>query len=198
MVESIGVSLGWNCHSAIFGVSAGLRLEKVNGYTTCPFDETLTNYEGVVACIQDDFKHFMDIELIDTAENSEYMANETVLYNPWYKFIFNHESPGHANLWKTQKWTGGKGHYITNNYEKFRERYTRRINNFRNSLTSGKHINFIITKEDPNFDELHTALRLAYPSLSYTINHLALERDKEHYYSHLALMHCDISDKSKI
>ena len=191
-MQQIGISLGWNCYAASHGVSIGLRSTKADGYNTCPFDEALTNYDGLVACIRDDFKHFMDLELIDTPEDSPYMPNETLIYNPQYKFIFNHESPGHANLWKTQPWTGGKGHYINNNYAKFKERYARRIKHFRDYLKSGKHIDFIITREAANLCELEVALQEKYPDLNYTIHRLDLELGKEHYYEHLRLMQADV------
>ncbi len=191
MTESIGISLGWNCYSASHSVSIGLRSTKADGYNTCPFDEALTNYDGVIACIRDDFKHFMDVELIDTPDDSQYMSNETILYNPHYKFIFNHESPGHANLWKTQQWAGGRAHYITDNYMLFKERYSRRIRNFRDYLNSGKHIDFIVTKEDENIDKLDLVLRERYPDLKYTIHRFDLELGKEHYYEHLRLMGCN-------
>ena len=187
-MESVGISLGWNCHSASYGASNGLRSTKANVYTTCPFDEAITNYEGVIACIRDDFKDFMEVELLETPDNIPYMSNETLIYNRKYKFIFNHESPGHANLWESQKWTGGKYHYVANKYEKFIERYTRRITNFRNYLNSGNHIRFIITKEHANVDKLHEVLQDKHPALNYTIHRLDLEQGVNHYYSHLKLM----------
>jgi hypothetical protein len=188
MKQSIGISLGWNCYSASHGVRTGLRSTKADGYTTCPFDEAISNYEGVVRCIRDDFKHFMHLKLIEVPEDSPYMANETLIYNPHYKFIFNHESPGHANLWKTQEWVGGKAHYIKDDYMLFKERYTRRIRNFRDYLNSGKHIDFIITKEHADFHELESLLKDKYPNLMYTIHRLDLELGKDHYYAHLNLM----------
>ena len=36
---SEGISLGWNCESANYGVANGIRSTKQNGYKTCPFDE---------------------------------------------------------------------------------------------------------------------------------------------------------------
>ena len=188
MQESIGISLGWNCYSASHGVRAGLRSTKAGGYTTCPFDAALTNYHGIVQCIRDDFKHFMDLALIELPGDSPYMAGETVIYNPHYNFIFNHESPGHANLWKTQEWTGGKAHYINDDYMLFKERYTRRIRHFRDYLSSGKHIDFIITKEDTDLRELESVLQEKHPSLTYTMHHIGLEHGKDHYYAHLSLM----------
>lgn len=189
-MESIGISLGWNCHSASYGVSTGLRSTKANGYKTCPFDEALTNYEGVVACIADDFKHFMELELIDISGDSPYMANETLIYNPRYRFIFNHESPGHGNLWETQSWSGGKEHYIKNEFKLFKERYTRRIQAFRDYLSSGQHINFIICRDVDTSRELELILQDKYPVLKYTIHYTSLQDGRDHYYKHLTLMRC--------
>jgi len=189
-----GISLGWNCYSASYAVSIGLRTTKADGYTTCPFDEALTNYNGIVECIQDDFSKFLDVELIETPDDSPYMANELVIYNPYYKFIFNHESPGHGNLWEKQRWSGGKNHYIENEFKLFKERYSRRITHFRNYLTSGDHVNFILTKHDPSVEKLDMALRKTYPDLKYTIHRFDLNLGESHYYAHLKLMGCDISD----
>ena len=189
-MEGIGISLGWNCHSASYGVSTGLRSTKANGYKTCPFDEALTNYEGVIACIADDFKHFMDLELINIPDDSPYMANETLIYNAKYRFIFNHESPGHGKLWETQSWPGGEAHYIKNEFKLFKERYTRRIQNFRDYLSSGQHINFIICKDVNTTSELDVVLREKYPALRYTTHHVGLQQGGDHYYKHLTLMRC--------
>jgi len=187
-MQQIGISLGWNCYAASHGVSIGLRSTKADGYNTCPFDEALTNYDGLVACIRDDFKHFMDLELIDTPEDSPYMPNETLIYNPQYKFIFNHESPGHGNLWETQSWPGGRYHYIRDGFKLFKERYNRRILNFKNYLNSGQHIDFIISKEGNSLTELDAVLQEKYPNLKYTIHLLDLQYGIDHYHSHLKLM----------
>lgn len=56
----IGISLGWNCHSSMAGVADGIRLKKEDGYKTCPFDTMISNFDGVVECIKDDFAYFTD------------------------------------------------------------------------------------------------------------------------------------------
>jgi hypothetical protein len=187
---TIGISLGWNCYSAMHSVDCGDRDRKSEGYKTCPFDMCLTNYSGIVKCIRDDFKEFMDVEISEIPENANYMAEDTVIYNKHYNFIFNHESPHHKNLWITEKWEGGKGHFADNKFKKFIERYTNRIDNFRNYLQSGEKILFIITKENQNLSELHNALRERYPNLYYSIKRLDLEQGTYHYYSHLDIMGC--------
>ena len=112
MCESI--SLGWNCGSANYGVSSGIRSTKKNGYNTSPFDEMITNYEGIIQCINDDFEYLCDtkyLELIKISETSGLLNTngngDYIIYNNKYKFMFNHESPGHANLYITQNWKNG-------------------------------------------------------------------------------------------
>ena len=109
---SEGISLGWNCNSAIVGVSTCLRKTKQNGYKTCPFDEMISNYKGIIECIKDDFKFLCDIKYLKLIKIRE----EYMIYNIKYNFIFNHESPGHANLFISQKWAKGINHYIMNDY----------------------------------------------------------------------------------
>jgi len=59
-MKSVGISLGWNCEGASRSVDMGIRGIRANGYTTCPFDEMLTNYEGLILCLKEDFKYFCD------------------------------------------------------------------------------------------------------------------------------------------
>lgn len=174
---SVGISLGWNCSSATRGVDLGIRQRKINGYKTCPFDEMNSNYEGVVKCIQNDFEGFTDpeyLELIQIPSTANYHKNDTLIYNKKYKFLFNHESPGHANLYITQCWEGGINHFIDNNYAKFKERYERRIENFRNYLNSGNQIQFLLTKPDTDYTKLITVLDSHYPQLNYSILHFSV------------------------
>lgn len=166
----IGISLGMKCDSAVWGVSNGLRKTKEKGYKTCPFDEMLSNYPGLVECLKDDFKYFCDtkyLTLLDT-------PNGPFIYNTKYRFVFNHESPGHADLHVLQKWPEGKNHFINNNYFHFIERYTRRIQNFRNYLKNPNHyISFILQRYNTyqiNLTELRDALKIHYPNLRYYIH----------------------------
>lgn len=157
----IGISLGHNCFSASHGVYIGLRGRKADGYTTCPFDEMNSTYEGVVECLKDDFKYFTDtryLKLVHRPSTCKYYPNETLVYNTKYGFIFNHESPGHADLYRIQSWTGGMNHFIENDFAKFRERYDRRIENFRNYIRSGEHIQFLITAPQGDLSELRNVL----------------------------------------
>jgi hypothetical protein len=60
-MQKIAISLGWNCNSAIYGVENSIRKTKKEGYLTCPFDEMVTNYKGIIECIKDDFEFLCDI-----------------------------------------------------------------------------------------------------------------------------------------
>lgn len=174
----VGISLGWNCYSAVQGVGRGYRPSKAQGYKTCPFDEMLTNYEGIVDCINDGLDPLIQLDhlrIVRISADASHCANDDLIQNSKYKFFFNHESPGHANLYVSQNWSGGKDHYVANDYEKFRERYGRRIQNFKNYCTSGDHVNFLITRFDAPMPELHDAISHQWPNLSYSIVRLDLE-----------------------
>jgi len=182
----IGISIGWNCHSAVKGVEMCVRSKKSEGYNTCPFDEAITNYDGIVNCINDDFKYFYDLELIKVSDENKYCTGDILIRNVKYNFIFNHESPGHANLWQTQGWEGGKEHYINNEYDKFKQRYNKRIDNFRRYLNSGEEIIFILTVPLPfNTYNLENVLKEKYPNLTYNILKLDLEMGEKHYINQL-------------
>jgi hypothetical protein len=189
---AVGISLGWNCYPASWAVDKGIREKKAVGYMTCPFDECITNYDGILLCIQEDFKHFFDLELL-VAPNlvGGIKSGERLLYNRRYKFIFNHESPDHAGLYSSQGWGGGPMHFIANDYKLFRERYERRIQNFRNYLTSGSEIKFIISKFDPDVLELEKALSENYPKLEFSVIHLVPEVTLENFKNHFVLMGCE-------
>lgn len=58
--KTIGISLGFNCHPAIYGVENNIRTRKTEGYLTCPFDECNSYFGGVIECIKDDFKDFFN------------------------------------------------------------------------------------------------------------------------------------------
>jgi len=168
-----GISLGHNCRSAIMGVGEGLRDIKADGYRTCPFDEMNCSYEGMVECIKDDFKYFTDpfyLQLVAHPLSCSYYPGETLLYNAQYGFIFNHESPGHADLYLTQMWPGGKSHYIDNSFEHFRERYDRRIEHFRAYCAAGGIVTLLISSQPRSFDGLLRVLWARYPMTEFKVH----------------------------
>jgi len=164
---STAISLGWNCESAIYGIKHGLRKPKNKGYNTCVFDLMVSNYPGIILCLQNDFKDFLNPTYITT----KIIGNEIIIFHTKYKFWFNHESPEHANLYKSQNWKNGKYHFIKNNFEKFIERYKKRIQNFKKYINSGKYIYFIIerfnTKSEDDIPELIKVIKYKYPHLKY-------------------------------
>lgn len=157
-MNSIGISLGWDCGPAGQGVKLGLRPTKEQGYKTCPFDLMITNYLGVIDCIEDDFKYFCDpqyLHVLNIEKDYTYLAfkkGDRVIVNTKYNFIFNHESPGHGNLYIQENWENGQEHFIIDNFKALIERYTRRIQNFRNYIYDPNlYIRFIITKLNCNY-----------------------------------------------
>lgn len=181
------ISLGWNCSSASEGVACGYRKTKAQGYKTCPFDEMNTNYDGIVRCIQDNFEGFCDpqyLALRTFPSTCPYYPNETLIVNTKYGFIFNHESPGHADLYKTQAWSGGINHFVENNFEHFRERYTRRIRNFYEYVRSGETIRFLITYPMSDMVELRRVLNA---TCAYTIVRFDIQ-DTKKFTDHVEIM----------
>lgn len=197
-----GISLGWNCHSATTGVSMGIRRTKCGGYKTCPFDEMITNYAGIVQCIKDGLDDLYNtdyLELIKIPKESKWLNTngdgDVMIYHTKYKFIFNHESPGHANLFVIQKWKGGANHYIANNYAEFVNRYKRRVQNMKELLASGKMIRFILTRPNTklcDIGDLREAIKSAYTSLAFDF--VLLDFDKAVFCDHLRLMKLDNDD----
>jgi hypothetical protein len=184
----IGISLGYNCNPAIIGVKLGLRNTKQNGYLTCPFDECVTTYHGIILCLEENFKYFLDLNYIKLIESKEDFGGckkgDKLICNTRYNFIFNHESPGHANLYLTQNWDEGINHYTNNNYEKFIKRYSNRINNFKNYLSSGYKINFLITRYIKDTIKLNYILTKLYPNLDFEITFFDTNESKNSIIKH--------------
>jgi hypothetical protein len=197
-----GISLGWNCKSAIKGVAMGIRSTKSNGYKTCPFDEMITNYRGLIDCIKDDFEHLCDtryLELMKIPKESKWLNTngdgDTVIYHTKYKFIFNHESPGHANLFVRQNWAKGINHFIANDYEEFISRYQRRITNIKELMNSNKKITFILTRPNTvleDIGELREVIANKYPHLQFEM--VLLKFNKHEFRDYLLLMNIDQND----
>jgi hypothetical protein len=175
-MNEIGISLGWRCEAAQIAVKNGIRTSKSDGYKTCPFDLMVSNYWGVLECIKDDFKYFCDpkyLELVKGPQVNYHLGgqddNELWIYNTYYNFGFNHESPGHGNLYKDENWEFGINHFVENNFERFIERYNNRINNFRNYLTTSDKINFILLRYNSIPYELCEVISNKYKNLNFEI-----------------------------
>ena len=197
-MSTIGISLGWNCGPATYGAANGLRDIKVNGYRTCPFDEMVSNLPGVVECLKDDFKYFMNDNYLKIKEVpfsvGGTVKGENLVYNTKYNFYFNHESPGHGNLYMTQQWKGGINHYIDNNYALLKERYNARVENFREYIKMGceeHEVVFIVFRYNKNIEILNQALKEIYPNLKYRVVIQDPPESKESVYYHHILMGVD-------
>jgi len=196
------LSIGWNCNSAVVGVSTGLRSKRCNGYKTCPFDTMFTNYGGVVQCFEDDFKYFCDTEylqIIQMPSTCQHFSTNgegnMLIYNTKYNFLFNHESP-HKDHYINECWEKGINHFVMNNYEEFINRYSRRIRNVRELLKSGKHITFILTRPETDLvdiPELVHVIKSKYPSLEFDFKFI--DFDKAFYHEFLLLMKFDKEDE---
>lgn len=157
-----------------------------------------TNYKGIIECIKDDFEFLCDIKylkLIKIPKESKFLSGEDIIYNTKYNFIFNHESPGHANLFVHQKWKNGINHYIMNDYEEFINRYKRRIQNIKDLLNSKNNITFILTRPNTklcDISELSEVIINKYPFLNFKF--VFLDCDKYIYHEHLLLMKIDEND----
>jgi hypothetical protein len=135
------------------------------------------NYIGLCKCIEDDFKYFCDVKYLELKKcppmksilGDNQNDDEFWIYNTYYNFAFNHESPGHGKLYLHEHWPNGINHFVENNFEKFIERYNTRIENFRYYIKNCKKINFIIARYNSLPVELLDILNKKYLSLDFEI-----------------------------
>jgi hypothetical protein len=176
------ISLGFNCLSAIKGIELGIRKTRADGYKTCPFDICYTNYEGINLCLKEDFKYFCDLSFIKLLpipfSNHQLKDDFLCIYNTRYNFIFNHESPI-SNFYLEEDWSEGKMHFVNREFENFINRYTDRINNFRNYLKESSKITFILNKKDDDNTELYETITNCYPDLNFEILNFDSEESDE-------------------
>jgi hypothetical protein len=140
------ISLGNNCAPRTY-ISRELNLSKKNGYNTCPFDLCITPFESLYNCIETDFEYFFDDLRLIPWECAENGTVKNAIMNK-YNMIFNHEGSSHSHLFKDGK--NDDLFYTRNNFEKFKERYSARIDNFRNYITNDyiTDITFVIKIEN--------------------------------------------------
>lgn len=153
------ISLGYNCSPRGY-IKHTLGITKGNGYLSCPFDLCITPFESLYKCIETDFKYFFDdLRLIPgmcaDGRPSNDVENKQNITN-YYNIIFNHEGSTHSHLFDMGK--NDDLFYIRNDFEKFKERYSARINNFRNYMKEYDHIIFIINYMEYPTNSDHTAL----------------------------------------
>jgi len=145
------VSFGWNCNGAIYRSNI-LGLTKESGYKTLPFDIVATPYEGLCQCLEDDFLFFFD---------NLRVAEDGVIMN-YYGMWFNHESPVLQTKYP-------KDYFISNNYENFKNRYKKRIENFYEYLKGPEKVVFICMNPNVDFKRLNAILNNKFKELNYTL-----------------------------
>ena len=166
-MNQVGISLGNVCYSTEWAINNNIRGKKAGGYNTCPFDLMVSNYNGIIQCINNDFEDFCNPSFL--------LLTKDGLFNTKYNFGFNHETPCHADLYLHENWPEGENHFINNNFHHFIERYNSRIQSFRNYLNDpNNYIIFVIQfvyDINPNNDcqELRNALQDKYSHLKYEI-----------------------------
>jgi Putative papain-like cysteine peptidase (DUF1796) len=167
MYSKEGVSLGFDCRSAMFAKDNKIRKSKNEGYKTCPFDIMITNYYGVIKCINDKFKYFMDTNYLEITDNGE-------IINTKYDFYFLHEI--HSSMLKVNAVKVSEfpteDHYTKNDFENLKIRYNNGVKNFNNYMKNTKEITFILNRLNPTHVELHKCIKNNYPNLKFDIMHI--------------------------
>jgi hypothetical protein len=202
---AIAISLGTDCFSAQMGVGLGLRPTRAEGYLTGPFDLMTSNYEGVIKCLKDNFRYFTDsryldvVKLTDDIQLDDYSVHKRgdhFIRNTYYNFFFNHESP----LLTTQS---AKWRYVDNDFQLFKDRYNRRISNFREYIASNQSVVFSLTvlssretgSIDTPFRQLEETIRSVYPELVFRLQwllRLPLQLEYEAIHNHSSAVRADV------
>lgn len=157
------ISLGWNCNPACIRANK-YNFKKGNGYLSCPFDLGVTPFNGLCDCILDNFDRtkFFNLRIeYDPINKQDCILNE---YDMW----FNHESEKLNNNEKIE-WYPGK--WSENNFQLFKERYDRRIENFTNYI-SKNNILFIIENPIDDISKIIDIIKNKYPQLNFKILHI--------------------------
>ena len=182
--KKIIISLGWRCESAVFRTQKyGLKRPE---YQTCVFDLMISNLYGIIKCFQDDFQYFCNPEYL-------FYNGKGYIKNTFYKFLFNHETPGHANLHLKEGWPGNdKEYFIKDSFKMFIDRYNRRISNLKKYIQENNHIVFIlqmvkVNHHHPLLLKLKNVLKKKYPNKIFTFD--ILEEPKIDFFkTHLIAM----------
>jgi hypothetical protein len=152
-------------------------MTRENGYKTCPFDICITTFHALIKCIEENFEHFFDnLHLIDWSYAPGNRIESNLCANAitnGYGMIFNHEGSSHSHLFKDGK--DDDEYYSRNNYEEFKKRYIKRIQNFKNYMNENKDIILITTKgtiydySDIEISELTLLLNNKYKDKNFKI-----------------------------
>lgn len=145
------VSLGVDCLPRAMATKFGFKRKRSEGEISCPFDLAWHDYETVCRLIDNDFKHYLDTTRLYVNENGHISHRD-------YSIVFNHESDDANKLLD----------FIKGDFSLFRERYSKRIQNFYKTLERRDKLVFLLHyKEYPT--ELVAVIRRKFPNLKFTI-----------------------------
>lgn len=142
----------------------------------------MSNVNGVIDCIDNNFKYFHAPEFLKVRTNGRY-KDRFCITNTKYNFFFNHESfiRGQRELYDRERWKYGPKTFVRDNFKEFVKRYTQRVENFRYYCESSDyHVNFVIqfSREkysDELMNKLKTTIKNKYPKLDHEITVLPRE-----------------------
>jgi hypothetical protein len=123
-------------------------------------------------------------------ERDLFYRNGLYIRNTYYNFVFPHESPGGAAALSSEPWPGGPYQYAEDGFRLFRERYDRRIENFRQYMRSEATTVLLLTASVYDVSQLEAAIRAQHPHASFRV-HVLLSRldafafQSDHYHRHL-------------
>ena len=181
------ISIGWRCDSAIRRTK--LYHLKHPEYKTCPFDLMIYNLNGIIKCFETNFQYFCDPQYLE-------YNGKGYIKNTFYQFMFNHETPGHADLHLRERWPGNnKYHFTENNFENFINRYNRRILNLKNYIEENDHIIFIlqivnVNQKNQLLLKLKNILKQKYPLKNFSF-YLFPEPNIDFFKTHMSISGID-------
>ncbi len=158
------ISLGGDCFPRVSLTKIKIKKDRAQGELSYPFDLAVTPLKNVIEMIWSDFDKFHEYKL-------EEVDNEILIESVNYPGTYlNHESPMKVNIFYENE---GPLYFVKCKYEKLKERYSNRIDNFREKLGSDKKILFVIhlTACTSNDDviRLVKAIEARYPTLEFKI-----------------------------
>ena len=145
------IPIGLNCQPRFYATQLNIKKKKKEGELSYPFDLCLSNYNGIVNTIKNEFKDFVNPFFLTI--NNNYIEHKL------YHNIFNHET----NI-----------SFSENNFELFCDLYIKRINNWKfsiqNAIKKEKPILFVFNSyTDINITDLEEALHTKYEHLHFHI-----------------------------
>ena len=165
--KKIYISLGWRCDSSVI-INKKYNVQKKQ-HVVNVFDSMISNLDGIIKCFENNFQYFCD-------SNYLVYTGKGYIKNSFYKFMFNYETPGHADLHLKEGWPGNdKNYFIKDNFKMFIDRYNRRISNFKNYIKENDHIIFIlqmvkINQENSLLLKLKKILKKKYPKKIFSFD----------------------------